>query len=63
MCNVMCECNVESGVNLPLLKKNVYLEIKDTFLHPLNAGRCGIHLAFLGRRLKICSKVDEYKPD
>ena len=30
-----------------------YLKIEDTFLHPLNAARCDIHITFLGCNLEM----------
>ena len=43
----------EDGVNWPLFYKTIYLKIEDIFLHPLNAGRSGIHFTLLGCKLKM----------
>ena len=43
----------EDGVNWPFFYKTIYLKIEDVFLHPLNAGRSGIHFTLLGCKLKM----------
>ena len=47
----------ENGVNWCFLFvsffRKRYISKLDTFLHPLNAGRCDIHFNFLGGKLKM----------
>ena len=41
--------------------QTIHIKIEDIFLHPLNAGRSGIHFTLLGCKLKMMGSMLTFK--